>query len=158
MRRLAAIVLIVLAATGCIGSSAGSAARPSSHSDLAVPWPKTVLIITYYAHRCPPGARCSGTVKSPIGSQKFVRVVRNLHCNPAGGDYTTPAAACIALREVVQKLKQRQYCPCVSPVHPGDKAVGIYEGKRQTIPLDLCSLCNLHLNAQLAVLLPAAAG
>jgi len=154
--RLASIVLIVLATAGCAGSGAGSETGPSSDRS-ASSWPRTVLTITYYAQRCPPGAHCLGHVKSQ-GNRKFVQVVRNLHCNPADGDYTNPAAACKALREVVQRLKHRQYCPCVSPVHPGDKATGVYQGRRRTIPLDLCSLCNLHLNAQLAVLLPGAAG
>ena len=154
--RLASIVLIVLATAGCVGPGAGSKTGPSSDHN-ASSWPRTVLTITYYAQRCPPGARCLGQVKSQ-GNRKFVRVVRNLHCNPAGGNYMSPAAACRALPKVVQRLKRRQYCPCVSPVHPGDKAAGVYQGKRRTIPLDLCSLCNLQLNPQLAVLLPGAAG
>lgn len=38
------------------------------------------------------------------------------------------------------------------------KSIGQVVSTRRMIPLDLCSLCNLHLNAQLAVLLPGAAG
>jgi hypothetical protein len=157
MRRRAAMAMIALVAAGCIGSSAGSAARPSSDRNLAVPWSKTVLTITYYARHCPPGASCSGDVKS-LGNLTFVRVIRNLRCDPADGDYIQPAAACTALRRIVDKLATKNWvCRCLLPDHPEEKAVGIYMGKRRTIPLDGCSLCNLPgIGADLALLLPGA--
>jgi hypothetical protein len=147
----------MLASAGCIGSSsAGSRSGPSSDRDVAVPWSKTVLTVTYGAPHCPAGARCYGHVKSPIGQFKLVRVVRDLRCDPAGGDYTDPSEACAALRKIVQTLATKTFlCACVSnPPHAGAKAVGFYNGKRRTIPLDGCSLCNLHLGADVAVLLP----
>ena len=160
MLRIAAIAMIALATTGCIGSSADSTVAPSSDRNLAVPWPKTVLTVSYYAQRCPPGARCSGHVKSLPGTLRFVRVVRNLHCDPPSGDYTDPSAACIALRRIVNKLATKNWaCGCVTPVHPDDKAVGFYNGKRRTIPLDGCSLCNLSgIGGDINLLMPGHGG
>jgi Subtilisin inhibitor-like len=161
MRRIAAAALIALATTGCIGSSAVSSGRPSSDSDLAIPWPKTDLTVTYYTQRCPPGARCSGHVES-LGNLVFVRVARSLHCDPPSGDYADPSAACAALRQIVDKLAKKPgaVCSCTIPLHPGNSAVGIYEGKRRTIPLDRCSLCGVagDIDAELAVLLPGEMG
>jgi hypothetical protein len=157
MRRFAAIAVIAVATTGCIGSSA---ARPSSDRDLAVPWSKTVVTITYYAHQCPPGARCIGQVKSNSSAQQ-VRVVRNLSCDPAGSaDYDNSAAACRALSDIVTKLaKQTVICACAPVVDPPGKAVGYFNGRRRTIPLDNCSLCGVPGHAaDLAVLLPGAQG
>jgi hypothetical protein len=143
MRVVLAIVLITLTAVGCVGFSEGSGVAPSSDRNLAVPWSKTVLTVSYYAQTCPPGARCPGHVRS-LGDLRFVRVVRNLRCDPPGGDYADPSAACTALRRIVDKLGTKNWiCGCAVGVHPGDKAVGFYNGKRRTIPLDGCSLCNL---------------
>jgi len=126
MRHLAAITLLALATTGCIGSSASSTTGPSSDSNPAVPWSKTVLTITYYAHQCPPGARCPGHIKSRFGGSTFVRVTRQLACDPAGDgaarDYTDPTAACNALREIVAKLKTKDWvCGCATGSHPTEK-------------------------------------
>jgi hypothetical protein len=143
MRCFAAIVLFTLTTVGCVGFSEGGGVAPSSDRNLAVPWPKTVLTVSYYAKRCPPGARCPLHVKS-LGNLRFVRVVRNLHCDPPGGDYPDPSAACAALRRIVDKLATKDWiCGCAAGAQPGDKAIGFYNGKRRTIPLDGCSLCNL---------------
>jgi hypothetical protein len=46
-----------------------------------------------------------------------------------------------------------------SPSPTIGQAVGYYDGKRRTIRLDACSLCNLKgIGADLAVLLPGAQG
>ena len=162
MRRIAAIALTALATTGCLGSSAGSGPGPSSDRQ-AQQSSKTVLTVTFNAQRCPPGAHCF-TVKSQ-GNSKFVRVVRYLRCDPAGGDYDHPTAACRALADIETKQHRQQsasgpveVCRCVmSRLAP--KAVGYYQGKRRTIRLDGCSLCNLKgIRADLAVLLPGAEG
>lgn len=163
MKRIAAIALTALATTGCLGSSAGSGTGLSSDRQ-AQRWSKTVLTVTYNAQACPPGAGCTGTMKSQ-GNSKFVRVVRYLRCDPAGGDYGQPTAACRALADIETKQHRQQsasgpveVCRCVmSTLAP--KAVGYYQGKRRTIRLDGCSLCNLKgIRADLAVLLPGAEG
>jgi hypothetical protein len=61
MRCVLAIVLITLTAAGCVGFSEGSGVAPSSDRNLAVPWSKTVLTVSYYAQTCPSGARARGT-------------------------------------------------------------------------------------------------
>ena len=149
--------MLALVTAGCIGSSAGSVAGPSSDRNPAVPFSKTVLLVTYYARHCPTGASCSGHVKSR-GNLTFVRVTRNLRCDPAGGEYTDPAAACTALSQIVDKLATKTWlCHCPPPLHPPEKAVGTYQGKRRTIPLDGCSLCNLPgIGVDLKLLLPGA--
>ena len=48
-------------------------------------------------------------------------------------------------------------CRCPMIAHP-PTAVGYDHGKRRTIQLDACSLCNLPVGADLAVLLPGAQG
>jgi hypothetical protein len=127
MRCFAAIVLIALTTAGCVGFSDGSGSTPSSDRHLAVPWPKTVLTVSYYAKRCPPGARCPLQVKS-LGNVRFVRVVLGT---------------------------KNWVCGCAQGVHPGDKAVGFYNGKRRTIPLDGCSLCNLSgIGGDINLLMP----
>ena len=157
MRRIAAIALIALATSGCIGS--GSAVDSSAQGTT----PRTDVWVTYTVPTCPPGTRC---VQAP-GAQKFYIVSRQLRCapTPVEGDYTDPAAACRALADIEKKQYQRQsgygivvICGCV---HSRDapKAVGFYDGKRRTILLDGCSLCNLKgIGADLAVLLPGAEG
>jgi hypothetical protein len=163
MRRIAAIAMVALATTGCIGSSAGSAARPASDRDLAVPWSKTVVTVTYYARHCPPGASCITHVNSTSGAQ-VVRVVRNLSCDPAhSADYHNPAAACRALTDIVNAIDANPtasaVCDCPATPGSGAKAVGYYHGKRRTIRLDACSLCQLPVSsADLHVLLPGAQG
>lgn len=161
MRRIAAIALTALATTGCLGSSAGSGTGPSSDRQ-AQQSSKTVLTVTFNAQRCPPGAHCF-TLKSQ--GNPIVRVVHYLRCDPAGGDYDHPTAACRALADIETKQHRQQsasgpveVCRCVmSRLAP--KAVGYYQGKRRTILLDGCSLCNLKgIRADLAVLLPGAEG
>jgi hypothetical protein len=165
MGRFAAIAIVALATTGCIGSSADSTVAPSSDSNLAVRWSRTVVTITYYAPHCPPGASCSPYVESNSSAQ-IVRVVRNLFCDPAhSADYDNAPAACRALTDIVTKQRQQQsqsgpviICRCVM-TRDAPKAVGYYNGKRRTIRLDGCSLCNLKgIGADLAVLLPGAEG
>jgi hypothetical protein len=163
MRRIAAIALTALATTGCIGSSAGSGVAPSSDRNLAVPWSKTVVTIAYYARHCPPGASCI-THFHANSSAQGVRVVRNLSCDPAhSADYDNPAAACRALTDIVTAMDANPTAPavCDCPLSPGPpaKAVGFYQGgERRTIRLDVCSLCQLHVGADLAVLLPGSEG
>jgi hypothetical protein len=152
MRRLAALALVALATTGCFGSSSDRA--PSSDSDLAAPWPKTMMTISYTVDTCPPGVH---SMVLPVGNSR-PQALRELTCSPYGGDYTDPAAACRALADVVKQLAAKDYvCGCaINPPHALAKAVGIYCGKRRTIPLDGCSLCNLRLGADIEVLLPGA--
>jgi hypothetical protein len=155
MRRFAAIAMIALATTGCIGS--GSAVDTSAQGTK----PLTDVMITYTAPTCPPGTRC---VQAP-GAQKYYIVSRQLTCSsaPAKGNYTDPAAACRALADIEKKQYRQQsgyglivICRCVQS-RDAPKAVGYYEGKRRTIRLDGCSLCNLKgIGADLAVLLSGA--
>ena len=156
MRRIAAIAMIALATTGCIGSGGSDDTSAQRFT------PKTDVMITYTVPTCPPGARC---VQFP--ATKSYIVSRQLTCSPAPakGNYTDPAAACRALADIEKKQYQRQsgygiivICGCV---HSRDapKAVGYYDGKQRTILLDGCSLCNLKgIGADLAVLLPGAEG
>ncbi len=110
------------------------------------------MTITYVD--CPPGGKCPADMAT-----------RRLTCSPTGGDYDNPAAACRALADIVTKLRQREsqpgpaiMCDCLM-IRDAPKAVGYYDGKRRTIRLDACSLCNLQgIGADLAVLLPGAQG
>jgi hypothetical protein len=46
-------------------------------------------------------------------------------------------------------------CACATGAPRGDKAVGFYDGKRRTIPLDGCSLCNLSgIGGDINLLMP----
>jgi hypothetical protein len=157
MRRIAAIALIALATTGCIGS--GSAVDSSAQGTTPQ---RTDVMITYTVPTCPPGARC---VQFP--ATKSYIVSRQLTCSPAPakGNYTDPAAACRALADLEKKKYQQQsgsgpvvVCRCVT-TRLGPKAVGYYQGKQRTIRLDGCSLCNLKgIKGDLAVLLPGSDG
>lgn len=117
------------------------------------------MTITYLAPTCPPGGKCA--TDPAIG----YHVTRHLTCHPNGGDYADPAAACRALTDIVTKLHRQQsqpgppvmVCRCPMIAHP-PTAVGYDHGKRRTIQLDACSLCNLPVGADLAVLLPGAQG
>jgi hypothetical protein len=89
-------------------------------------------------------------------------VSRQLNCSPAGGNYADADAACQALSDVVTKLGQKNWvcgCPTTGDGYIPAKAVGYYDGKRRTIPLDGCSLCNLRgVGADVALLLPGTHG
>jgi hypothetical protein len=142
MRRLAsAVVVIALASAGCIGSSSSSTpTERSTHSSL-VP-PSADLTITYIVPTCPPGVSCIAASTT----QHYFIVSRHLTCSPDGGDYTLPAAVCHALADLVTKydtVTPAYLCPCLKAHNP-PKAVGLYDGKRRSIPLDGCSLCGLH--------------
>jgi hypothetical protein len=152
MRRLAAMAMIAVATTGCIGSS-GSSTSNGSSDDLGLTPLKTDLTIRYRVPTCPPSAHCYTTSR---GSHI---VSRRLTCSPDGGDYDDPAAACRALTDVVAKLDApgRAVCWCPLMIRPTNKAVGIYRGKRRTIQLDGCSLCGLQgIGADIALLMPGA--
>jgi hypothetical protein len=161
MRRIAAIALTALATTGCVGSgSSGSGSEASQPSNDRSGPPVTSVMITYtVSSTCPPGAQCPAT----SDNQLYYTVSRHLTCSPgsANGNYTDPAAACRALADIETKQHRQQsaagpvvICGCV---HSRDapKAVGYYRGKRRTIRLDGCSLCNLKdIGADLKILLP----
>jgi hypothetical protein len=156
MRRLAAIVLIALASSGCIVSTSSTGTVITSG---ALPGPPaTDVYISYSVPTCPPGASCVVASRD----QKYYIVSRHLTCSPDGGDYTDPAAVCRALADVVTKLGKKNWsCGCltqkVGSVDP--RAMGFYKGKRRTILLDGCSLCNLRgIGADLKLLMPDAQG
>ena len=139
------------------GTHDSNASRPPN-IDTGTPTPTTDVMITYTLPTCPPGARC---VQAST-TQKYYIVSRQLTCSPAGGNYADAAAACQALSDVVTKLGTKNWvCGC-APVGAGHipaKAVGYYHGKRRTIPLDACSLCNLPgVGADIALLLPGIHG
>jgi hypothetical protein len=160
MRRLAALALIALASTGCIGSSGITSATTTSHNRAAGRGPSTRLLISYPVKRCPAGAHCAVL---PVGTG-LPQAMRELTCSPVIGDYSDPAAACRALADIVHKERQRQsdpgpivVCRCLTSRY-GPKAVGVYGDKRRMISLDACSLCNLPgVGADLKILLPGAA-
>jgi hypothetical protein len=149
--------MIALATAGCIGSigsdAPSSSSGASTSQEVGTLPPRTNLLITYTAPTCPPGARCAFVPGSP----KYYLQSRRLTCSPDGGDYDHPAAACRALSDVVTKLgAKRSVCSCFPAVPPA-KAVGYYNGKRRTIPLDACSLCGLPgTGADTTLLLPGA--
>ena len=119
--------------------------------------PRTDVMITYTVPTCPPGARC---VQFP--ATKFYIVSRQLTCSPAGGNYADADAACQALSDVDTKLGKKNWvCGCAAQAdgYIPPEAVGYYDGKRRTIPLDGCSLCNLPgVGADVALLLPGIHG
>jgi hypothetical protein len=142
MRRLAGIVVVIaLASAGCIGSSGSSSPAPSTgHPGPAPQPPLTYLTINYPVATCPPGSSCIKT------SQDYYLVRRHLTCSPDGGDYQDPGAVCRALTHIATKLDAGAsgHCLCADNPGPLAKAVGIFHGKRRTIPLDGCSLCGLQ--------------
>ena len=152
MRHFAAIAMIALVTTGCIGSSSAEPSHGRSPSPGIGRTPRTDLTITYI--NCPRGGKCPADLAT-----------RSLTCSPTGGDYANAAAACRALTDIVTKQRQRQsqtgpvtVCRCAMSME-APKAVGYYDGRRRTIRLDACSLCNLKgVGADLAVLLPGAQG
>jgi hypothetical protein len=159
MRRIAAIALTAFATAGCIGSgSSASSGSSSAQSTTASAVPRTDVMITYTVPTCPPGARCVQESKT----QKYYIVSRQLTCSPAGGNYGDADAACQALSDVVTKLGKKNWvCGCAAKTdgYIPAKAVGYYDGKRRTIPLDGCSLCNLPgVGADVALLLPGIHG
>jgi hypothetical protein len=150
MRLFAAIAMIALATAGCIGSTSAGSSHGGGPSPTIGPIPRTDVTITYID--CPPGGKCPADMAT-----------RRLKCSPTGGDYANPAAACRALTDILIKQRRRQsqtglviVCRCLTS-RDAPKAVGYYDGKRRTIRLDACSLCNLKgIGADLAVLLPGA--
>jgi hypothetical protein len=158
MRRVACIVVIALASSGCIGSTTSStpdrSVSPVPRSSAA----KADLTITYTAPKCPTGAYC---VRSR-GGGNFYFVRRHLTCSPAAGDYEDPGAVCGAVTDIVNKLEANPtasaICDCLMQLNP-PRAVGSFDGKRRTIPLDGCSLCQLPgIGADLELLLPGPHG
>jgi hypothetical protein len=158
MRRLAGIVVVIaLSAAGCIGSSSSSSPAPSTGHPGIVP-PLTDVTITYPA----PKSTCPiGGWNCPLTSHDGRIVNRHLTCSPDSGDYEDPTAVCRALADLGTKLDAdptaSHVCWCPYIPEPRAKAVGIYEGKRRTIPLDGCSLCGMPgVGADLKLLLPGA--
>jgi hypothetical protein len=82
--RIAAITMVALATTGCIGS--GSSASSSAQSTTLRTGPRTDVWITYTVPTCPPGTRC---VQAPA-TQKYYIVSRQL---TSQAKRSTPKAA-----------------------------------------------------------------
>jgi len=158
MRRLAGMVVVfALASVGCIGSTSSTGTLTTG--DLpAGSHPATLMSIDYTVSTCPQDVSC---VAASIKQKVVFIVSRELTCSPARGDYTDPAAACRALADVVSKLAKKDWaCSCGASRYPGEPlpyAFGWYDGKRRTIPLDGCSLCNLRgIGGDLKLLMPGA--
>jgi hypothetical protein len=153
MRRLAVIALIALATAGCIGSSSPSTSNGRSNGGIAPAPVKADLTITYLASGCPP-------ISGDCLVQTHSVEKKHLTCAPVGGDaYEDPVAACSALVDLVTKYGADTSHVCDCPLLPGPlpKAVGYYNGKLRTIPLDACSLCGLPgVGGDLKILLPSA--
>jgi hypothetical protein len=159
MRHLAAIVAVALVTAGCIGSTSSTGTLTAGDLPEGSP-PATLMSISYTAPTCPPGVSCVAASTK----QHYFIVSPELTCSPSGGSgYKDPAAACRALADVATKLAANPTAAavCSCPGHASGyfapRAFGWYDGKRRTIPLDGCSLCNLPgIGADLALLLPGA--
>ncbi len=90
----------------------------------------------------------------------MLRVQRTLTCDPAGGDYANPAAACRALAglERVLHSRQRFACACAAFIGIDPSAHGLLDGVTATVPLDSCTYCDQGSPVQhdLQVLTPGA--
>jgi subtilisin inhibitor-like len=114
---------------------------------------------------CPAGARCS-TVRLNVQVSNGVRprwarrVEQRLTCEPAGGTYSDPAAACRALMDLRKLMRNRAACLCaLSSPNIRPRAVGTIRGRRVQIDLDGCTLCGVGGNAlqEVRVLMPQSA-
>ena len=111
IRAAFALAGLAALASGCFGSTAPAPTRPT---------PTTRVTVWY---------RADG-----------VRVHRRLACDPPGGDYANPAAACAALRDFDRALRRPlptrpTACGCIVPVGPIGAVVGRLGGQAVHLPL-----------------------
>jgi hypothetical protein len=151
-RLVSTALVIAVASAGCIGSTGSTGTVITSGPVPGLP--ATDVFISYNVPTCPPGAKC---LTAP--GESYYIVSRHLTCSPDGGDYDDPAAVCRALADLVTKRdadpRASYACSCPALPRPLAKAFGFYHGKRRTIPLDACSLCQLRgIGADISLLMP----
>ena len=173
-RFAAAVALVGILASACLGSgSASSASSASAASSQARSHTRalTRLVITYsvgagarrpgtvHAH-CPARATCRVEPVSGTTPRVWVLAVRRtLECDPASGGYADPQAACSALANLRRLLTEGPgecFCPLQFGITPA--ARGRVDGVATRIPLDFCTYCGLPGRPQhdLGILVPGA--
>lgn len=173
MVRLATCALTIglaLASIGCLGSETPESAPRRTGTSSPTVGPLIELQVRYSVggpersrravHTpCPTGATCTIERVPHASPAQWVRGVhRSLTCDPAGGDYPDPAAACRALKDLRRLLATRHpACFCPAVLAPAPRAAGTIDGRRAVVPLDFCSICGAdgHGSADLAVLTPS---
>jgi hypothetical protein len=162
---LGAASLAVLAA-GCIGSAATTGTTTptagGAHTQTRVvvrfPVGRPARRRAELRARCPRGARCRVVHVRP--SQVWTLVAaRTLTCDPDGGGYQDPRAACAALRHLARIELHPGGSACACPVElvPGPRLAGHLGRHRIVFDLGPCAACSLgrHAAADMNVLVPA---
>jgi hypothetical protein len=151
--------VIVTAATGCNAGAAGSVSpSPGTGTDVTVIHSvgRPVHRRSQVEARCPVFAQCRPA--RALGSW-VLRVARRLTCDPPGGGYAHPTAACAALREYVRLGHRRRTSVCACPGQFGipGRARGVLAGRPVRLNLTACAACGLGSRASydLTVLTPA---
>ncbi|HEY3765751.1 MAG TPA: hypothetical protein VGL44_11395 [Gaiellales bacterium] len=74
---------------------------------------------------------------------------RVLTCDPAGGSYSDPAAACRALRDFARRYHRGSgvACACALELGTPATAVGDIAHVETTLPIDSCTACGLGRHA-----------
>jgi hypothetical protein len=161
---------LAVIAAGCLGSAAPkttpSTTTPTSPSVQA---PATQVMIRSSVGgftrsggavrtRCPARATCTPALVRGASPRAWVlEVSRTLTCNPAGGGYRNPAAACRALRDFARRYARGSSSACACPLQIGIPgiAVGDLNGRAVKLPIDFCTACGLgsHAGADVRTLL-----
>jgi hypothetical protein len=172
IRALTALGMAGLAvvAAGCLGSAAPKTTPSTTIStSTSVQAPATQVVIRYsigssarsagaVGTRCPARAACKPALVRGASPRAWVLAVsRTLTCNPAGGGYRDPAAACLALRDFARRYARGSpgACPCPLQIGIPGTAIGDLDGRAVKLPVDFCTACGLggHAGADVRTLL-----
>jgi hypothetical protein len=152
------LLLITLAAAGCVGGSAASSAPSSTGGSPrpagdAVRWTVSYGVGQDKPSRagvapCPSGAACTVVrdlrVTFSNGRHGWQRIAtRHLTCPVASGEYAESARACQAIARLRTILSKRAAVVCSCPLMLGSpgKAVAVIHGHKVVVPLDFCTYC-----------------
>ncbi len=173
MRRILA-TLQVLSLAGLAAACLGSAAPATTHHTTApiAPAPPATRVVVRYTTGafartrvrvrtpCPARARCR-VVRIAHASPRLwvLDVTRVLTCDPAGGSYSNPIAACRALRDFARRYHHGggNACACAFQlVGTAATAVGDIAHVETTLPIDSCTACGLgpHAGRDVQILTP----
>ncbi len=137
------LAVIVVGASAC--SSGGSSTESAT----------TRLIVRYavgwgsHMGQCPVGATCSVAASDQNPSGRIHVAQFTLRCDPAGGTYPDPTAACAAIADYIRLLRAPllKACRCPPQIYPG-RAVGTIQGQHVVVSVDSCTACGLGGTAE----------
>src|SRR5262245_24342169 len=112
-RRVALLIGLALGLSGCSGSSSSASSSGKGATSVVLTWGIASVENPSYIPtvKCPTGAHCFHfKLRNAKPPSWMVVARRHLTCDPGGGDYPDPAAACQALTDLLKGWHSSKGC------------------------------------------------